>query len=75
MSSIVAEPVHSGMICPVNISCNPVNGNVSRSFKFRTLKEERKKYSTVFSGENLYPFLYLHIRIVELLMDILHIIR
>lgn len=75
MSSIVVELVYFGMICLVNIFCNLVNGNVSRFFKFRILKEERKKYSIVFLGENLYFFLYLYIRIVELLMDILYIIR
>lgn len=38
MSCIVAEPMHSGMIGPVNISSNPVNSNAPRSFEFWTLK-------------------------------------
>lgn len=38
MSCIVAEPMHSGMISPVDISSNPVNGNAPRSFEFWTLK-------------------------------------
>jgi len=38
MSRIVAKPMHSGMISPVNISSNPVNSNAPRSFEFWTLK-------------------------------------
>lgn len=38
MCCVVAEPMHSGMISPVNVSSNPVNSNAPRSFKFWTLK-------------------------------------
>lgn len=52
MSSIVAKPVHSRMISPINISCNPVNCNVSRPFKFRTLEEtEKSNISQYYPGE------------------------
>lgn len=38
MGRVVAEPMHSRMISPVNIPGNPVNSNAPRPFEFWTLK-------------------------------------
>ena len=51
MSSVVTEPVHSRMVSPINISSNPVDGNVSGPFKFRTLKENKNNKSQYFQKQ------------------------
>lgn len=38
VGGVVAEPMHSGMISPVNVPSNPVNSNAPRPFEFWTLK-------------------------------------
>lgn len=58
VSCVVAEPMHSGMISPVNIPSHPVHSNAPGPFELWTLKKTR--WCSHFCGNGLSKQLHSH---------------